>query len=178
MTLPDFVVLLGMLERSPLKEGRKRFEQMAVALRSFLAETFTVQEYEVSFFIIDEEKNARFVLPTVLNKTSIPLYNSTVTRKVYESGAAMLSNTASDVKRFSVYERMKDVPQKVLPIQKFMALPVKSDGSTYGVLWVNRRAETFEQAGPDFTQGDLDTATQILETIGPIMHRVLDQPAD
>ena len=178
MTLPDFVVLLGMLERSPLKEGQKRFEQMAVALRSFLAETFTVQEYEVSFFVIDKENNARFVLPTVLNKTSIPLYNSTVTRKVYESGAPMLSNAASEVKRFSLYERMKDVPQKVLPIQKFMALPVRSGGSAYGVLWVNRRAERFEEAGADFTQAELDKATQILETIGPILHRSLDQPGD
>jgi len=172
MTAKEFGDLLGIIEKSSPAEGSERFEKLAVELRNYLAESFGAKDHEISLIIVDSRKFANFVLPKPIAKTGLPLRNSKVTRKVYDENQPLLSNDMTDVERNPLFEKMKDTKEeKVLPIQKCMVLPLKDIEKSIGVVWVNRRAESLEAAGPDFTNKDLEWAAQVLRVAGPYLNR-------
>ncbi|MEW6363742.1 MAG: GAF domain-containing protein [Acidobacteriota bacterium] len=171
MTIREFSELLKIMEKEPLTHS-ERFEKILMGLRTFVSDSLGVEEYEISLFIVDKSGFAHFALPKSMQKSGFPLRKSKVTKKVFDTGAPVVTNEAAGVERYSIYEQMKDTPDKVMPIQKFMAVPLKDAEKTFGVIWINRRAETFEKAGPGFTSADLGKALTIAETVAPYLSRL------
>lgn len=151
-----------------------KFKNILYALRDFFTGEFNCREYEISLMLKDKDDIVHFVLPKKLYEkgNSFPVSKSKVTRKVIEFNKSILNNDTRDTDRLAVYERLRDAEKDILPIQKFMAVPLCYNDEPFGALWVNRRAESFDKAGPDFTQTDIDKVIHYLKYIAPHLFRL------
>jgi len=172
MNSDEFKNVLSHLAHDSNVEKAERFNRLIILLRNYLAKVFTLETYEVSLFMKDERDFVEFLLPEKMRRVSniFPLRKSKVTRRVFTRGIPVLSNAAAEVDRFDTYERYRDTPKASLPIQKFMALPIIHEDSTFGALWINRRAKTMDQAGADFNEQDQQTAMEILSIAAPFLY--------
>jgi len=133
-----------------------------------VAKLFGVSQSEVG--LLELRGNwLRFLHPTELSTAGdIHLTSSAVAAHTAQTGKAELFNKFMDVSHLSVFELIKlDQESRNQPIQKLMSAPiVTTQGKTWGVLQVSRKAASVELAGADFTPDDLGKLQLIAASIG------------
>lgn len=155
-------------------DSEEKFKNAIITIRDFMSNEFYCKEYEVSLMLKDEDDQVHFVLPITLFEkgNTFPLQTSKITRKIIEMEKSILENDTRDTLRLSMYERLKDAGKESMPIQKFIAVPVSYNDIIFGAIWVNRRAKKLEEAGPDFSQTDLDKLNHYMRFIAPLLYKL------
>ncbi len=174
MSLKLLVKRLQEINDQALDEPNEKFKKVLFIVRDFLVSAVGCKEYEISIMLKDRDDQVHFVLPIRMfgKGNSFPIHKSRITKRVIEQNKPILNNDTRETERLAMYERLKDAEKEILPIQKFIAVPLVFNDVPFGAMWINRRAVSFEKAGPDFNQQDIDKVNHYLRFISPHLFKL------
>jgi hypothetical protein len=153
-----------------------RPEVTAGSVCAHLAHSFQVQPTEVALLRLEDEV-LRFPFPRELVHIGcIPLNGPAVAARTARSQRAELLNNFFATPHWSVFENVRlheDKDKARMPIQKLMSVPIiGTDEIVLGVVQISRKAATREEAGPDFSFGDLQRLKLAAAEIARVMLQV------
>lgn len=152
------------------------FARAVKTIASFLAKRFAVTEAEIALLLLRPNRQVlRFAHPLehFKGQTNVfPVNSPGVATNVVRSGRGMISNDMSRVSRLEIYEWIPTGGGKPKEIQKMIAAPLTlSGGEVIGVVEVSRKGKSPEEAGSNFTPGELTELTQIGAAVAPWIRR-------
>ena len=137
-----------------------------------LAKAFKVSEDEVAIFSFDPRFEVlRFAWPAHLRSTGIiPLASkSSLVARTVKNRRGYIDNLFHKSAHTFIFEAVA-APQakanKPQPIQKILSTPMMVDSVIAGVIQVSRKGATPQDAGPDFTQAELEALNQVALVVG------------
>ncbi len=153
MTVEEFCTELA----ARLAAAREPAARLELAARE-IGEFFGVQPHEVAFFTVDARQNTiLFRWPQSLAAAAhIPLraVNSLVA-KTANKRRSTIDNAFAASRHLFMFEHLLADKEERVPMQKVMSVPVVTGDAVQGVIQVTRKGATPEEAGADFTPGDL-----------------------
>jgi len=149
-----------------------RWLEAVAAVAGYAAQQFKVTEREVAILLrTDDGRMLKFVYPLALagGPNTFPIGAPSVAGEVVKSGRGMVNNALPQTKHMAFYEKVRLEGPKTGPIQKMIAAPIRGTGLALGAIEVSRKGEDLASAGPDFTQQDLATLTEIATAVAPYL---------
>jgi len=142
-------------------------DERMVFVAGAIAKGFGIEVADVAFFQHDSgQRQLSFIWPVALSRSgSIPSSSrdALVARCVRER-RGLIDNRFAQTRHVGIFEQVT-LPSaeglRRLPVQKILSAPIVLGGEVVGAIQVCRKAETLEQAGPDFSIHD----QQLLEAI-------------
>ena len=137
----------------------------------FAAQQFTCKLDEVAILLLaSDERSLRFVAPRkFVDLGTIPLTKrDSIAVGVFSRKMGEFSNTIPMVKHVSFFESVK-LRDRVVPIQKLVAVPILLGSRALGVAQISRKGDTAAEAGPDFAASDVRKAQEIFEAIAGLL---------
>jgi GAF domain-containing protein len=140
-----------------------------------ISKAFGVQAHEVAILgLTSDGRSLRFLAPNnlrVIGQIPLSSTSSLAARTVREKRPEII-NHFSVVPHASVFEAVPITEsERGEPIQKIMSAPIVSAGNVIGVIQVSRKANAAAEAGPDFTQPELQELKVISDTLAPFVLR-------
>ena len=140
-----------------------------------ISKTFGVQAHEVAILAMTSDgRSLRFLAPSNLRVIGqIPLSSTTsLAARTFRDRRPEIINHFAVVPHASVFEGVPITEaERGEPIQKIMSAPILSAGDVIGVIQVSRKANAAAEAGPDFTQPELQELKVISDTLAPFVLR-------
>jgi hypothetical protein len=143
----------------------------AASLATFsekLAAIFGVKSDEVAILAVTGKgKHLSFLVPQKLKAVgSIPLNSTTalVARTARERRPDIMNQFAGS-RHASVFEGVPLGRGEGKLIQKIMSVPIISGKDVVGVVQISRKGRTHQEAGVDFSSGDLRTLQELIPTL-------------
>jgi hypothetical protein len=126
--------------------------------------------------VVAEGKSLRFLYPRVMYESgaTFPVTNSSIAGSAVMMQRINFNNQASSTKHLLFFEKLNTGVRPPLPIHKMATVPVTSNGKVFGVVQLSRRAETFDEAGNDFSAEDITRIQEPLMLIGALLEDHVD----
>ena len=147
-----------------------------------IARKFQVRLHEVALLRV-EGSFLRFTFPPELSWAgTVPLSSSALAARTARNRRAELSNVFALEPHWRLFERVHlrcagGKPPRA--IQKILSVPaIGSSNEVTGVIQVSRKADTHDQAGPDFQTADLVSLQQIAAEIADLLPLLPTSEAD
>jgi hypothetical protein len=125
---------------------------------------YGLRSHEVGLFTVNHRKREiSFLLPEGMAKTGhIPLnaVHSLVARTANDLTPS-LDNSFATTRHLFMFEHMLAEKSTRITVQRIMSVPIVTDERATGVIQVGRKGATPTEAGPDFTEKDLDDLVRI-----------------
>lgn len=157
-------VLLETLSRSGEPLDTEQLGQVALTL----ARAFGVDADEVAVLAVDpNQRIMRFIIPEKLATIgTIPLSSTQAlaARTARERRAEVLNNFAA-ARHATVFEGVSLGRREGQLIHKLMSAPILDGANVAGVVQISRKGKSATNAGPDFTQKDLNMLTSLAPTL-------------
>lgn len=138
-------------------------EKLMAACKAF-ERIFSVRPFEVALFGYDsDEAMLSFIWPPELKQAgTIPLnaHNSLVAMTATTKSGS-INNSFATTAHLRVFESVRQKGDDLTPIQKIISVPMINKGILIGVIQINRRGETVESTGPDFTDAQLKILSEL-----------------
>lgn len=133
----------------------KRAEMTACEIALF----FEVQEHEIGLFQINPISHMAVLRAplSIGNPATIPIQSiasSQLVSTVREQRGS-IDNNFSRTPHLHMVERTLAEREQRVPVQKIMSAPIAAEGEVRWVIQVTRKGKTRDEAGADFTEGDL-----------------------
>ena len=173
--------IVNVLDKMPPPQSEDEREERLIEGLQLLAygigHYFSLRHDEVAIQVVSNDRDSlRFVIPQKLYRNTFPVDGQSIAGSTVVMKKIMCHNRMVRIKRLSFYEKIKTVGVKPLAIQKMATIPVEFGDEVVGVIQLSRRAETLEEAGPDFKEADLD---HIKPFLGSIAQLIIDcRPSD
>ena len=173
-------VLEGLVRDAPGVPRRRVLNQAVTHIGAYLAKEFRVSDDEVGILLLTEGGSLlRFVYPRELSLDKLsffPVTAPSVAARVLRARRGHVYNRAPEVPHLHVYERIPLRTRFPRPIQKMIAVPLFLDEDrVLGVLEVSRKAESPEEAGPDFTEAEVLKLTDFGRLLASHLERILPE---
>jgi hypothetical protein len=142
------------------------------SLAKTVAKLFDVAQDEVAILgLSPKHKNLKFVIPEKLAAIgSIPLSSATaLAARTARERRPEIANNFSTARHATVFEGVPLGREPGEMIQKIMSAPILEGPRVRGVVQISRKGRSPGDAGPDFTQKDLQT----LISLSPFLSRFL-----
>ena len=169
--------LIAILTAMASKKGEidnplELFLDMAERIVKSVSIEFAAKSDEVAILLLtSDQKHLRFAAPRKFaDLGTIPISKRdsiAVNVLARKSGEAM--NNVPMVKHVSFFESVKIRDRPAVPIQKMITVPILLRGEVVGVAQVSRKGDSAAEAGPDFTQSDVDKAQDLFSKISPYL---------
>jgi hypothetical protein len=148
------------------------FLDMAERIVKSVSIEFGARNDEVAILVLtSDQRHLRFAAPRKFaDLGTIPISKRdsiAVNVLARKSGEAM--NNVPMVKHVSFFESVKIRDRPAVPIQKMITVPILLRGEVVGVAQVSRKGDSAAEAGPDFTQSDVDKAQDLFSKISPYL---------
>jgi len=148
------------------------FLDMAERIVKSVSIEFGAKNDEVAILVLtSDQKHLRFAAPRKFaDLGTIPISKRdsiAVNVLAHKSGEAM--NNVPMVRHVSFFESVKIRDRPAVPIQKMITVPILLRGEVVGVAQVSRKGDSAAEAGPDFTQSDVDKAQDLFSRISPYL---------
>ncbi len=119
-------------------------------------------------------RHLHFLVPVALKNVGfIPLTsNSALAARTVRESRPEINNSFSAVRHASVFEGVKTATTSGESIQKIVSAPILCDGKVVGVMQISRKGTSANNAGPDFTAGELGKVLAICRPLGKIVMRL------
>jgi hypothetical protein len=105
---------------------------------------------------------------------TFPVTNSSIAGSAVMMQRINFNNQASSTKHLLFFEKLNTGVRPPLPIHKMATVPVTSNGKVFGVVQLSRRAETFDEAGNDFSAEDITRIQEPLMLLGALLEDHVD----
>ena len=162
-----------------LPESPERFNRVIEAIAGTLMGEFSLNDTEIAIFLSNREKNfLSFAYPPYLVDAGIIPVNSSdaVVSQIFRTGRPLIENNFLQQKHLSIFETVKAPGKTIHPICKIMGVVLGEEEERVGVIEVSRRSQSFYEAGPDFTPGNLEKLKEISREIAPYFVKLI--PSD
>ncbi len=146
----------------------EKFLKFLDILSEFLQDIFKVEDDEVSILITDKkEEILSFVKPDYLRGAGIIPMSSQDSFAVQSliTAKAKVVNHLKKKRPSSIFELVKNPDKPNYPVQKLMIVPLLLKGKKLGVIEIMKKAMSWNEAGPDFTEEDLKVLVDIVKEI-------------
>jgi len=172
--------LLDILQAMAENKGRtdnplELFLDMSERVVKYVAAAFGAKTDEVAIlFLTSDSRHLRFVAPRKFAELgTIPVTKrDSIAVNIFGRKTGEAMNNVPMVKHVAFFESVK-LRDRAVPIQKMITVPIIHDGKAIGVAQVSRKGETAPEAGPDFSQADVQKAQAILESVTPVLVQAL-----
>ncbi len=148
------------------------------ALCTVIARIFGIGTEEVGLLRV-YGLSLEFVYPFALKSAGrIPLSTSAVAAQIATSKKPEIFNNFAAVSHNSVFElvplgRVSTKTADFKHIQKMIAAPIPdSKHKSIGVIEISRKGRTRDEAGPDFTEADLQDLDKIAQKLSPMFEKL------
>ncbi len=150
------------------EEGKKeeKFLKFLDLYSELLQDIFKVEDDEVSILITDKkEEILTFVKPDYLRDAGIIPMTSQDSFAVQSltTAKAKVVNHLKKKRPSSIFELVKNPNKPNYPVQKLMIVPLLLKGKKLGVIEIMKKAMSWNEAGPDFTEEDLKILVDIVK---------------
>jgi hypothetical protein len=159
-------------KKGEIGDPQELFLDMAERIVKSVSIEFGAKNDEVAILVLtSDQKHLRFAAPRKFaDLGTIPISKRdsiAVNVLARKSGEAM--NNVPMVKHVSFFESVKIRDRPAVPIQKMITVPILLRGEVVGVAQVSRKGDSAAEAGPDFTQSDVDKAQDLFSKISPYL---------
>ena len=169
--------LIAILTAMASKKGEigdplELFLDMAERIVKSVAGEFGAKTDEVAILVLtSDQKHLRFAAPRKFaDLGTIPISKrDSIAVNVLARKAGEAMNNVPMVRHVSFFESVKIRDRPAVPIQKMITVPILLRGEVVGVAQVSRKGDSAAEAGPDFTQSDVDKAQDLFSRISPYL---------
>jgi hypothetical protein len=154
-------------QRDKVPDVRELLLDMAERVVKAVSQQFACKQDEVAILLLSSDgRHLRFVAPRrFADLGSIPLTKrDSIAVSVLARRTPEVMNNVPMVRHVAFFESIK-LRDKPAPIQKMVTVPILLRGQPIGVAQVSRKGETAREAGPDFTQADMQRTQEIFDGI-------------
>ena len=148
------------------------FLDMAERIVKSVSIEFGAKNDEVAILVLtSDQMHLRFAAPRKFaDLGTIPISKrDSIAVNVLARKAGEAMNNVPMVKHVSFFESVKIRDRPAVPIQKMITVPILLRGEVVGVAQVSRKGDSAAEAGPDFTQSDVDKAQDLFSRISPYL---------
>jgi hypothetical protein len=148
------------------------FLDMAERIVKSVSIEFGAKNDEVAILVLtSDQKHLRFAAPRKFaDLGTIPISKrDSIAVNVLARKAGEAMNNVPTVRHVSFFESVKIRDRPAVPIQKMITVPILLRGEVVGVAQVSRKGDSAAEAGPDFTQSDVDKAQDLFSRISPYL---------
>ncbi|PYQ05820.1 MAG: hypothetical protein DMF83_14210 [Acidobacteria bacterium] len=148
------------------------FLDMAERIVKSVSIEFGAKNDEVAILVLtSDQKHLRFAAPRKFaDLGTIPISKrDSIAVNVLARKAGEAMNNVPMVRHVSFFESVKIRDRPAVPIQKMITVPILLRGEVVGVAQVSRKGDSAAEAGPDFTQSDVDKAQDLFSRISPYL---------
>jgi len=148
------------------------FLDMAERIVKSVSIEFGAKNDEVAILVLtSDQKHLRFAAPRKFaDLGTIPISKrDSIAVNVLARRAGEAMNNVPMVRHVSFFESVKIRDRPAVPIQKMITVPILLRGEVVGVAQVSRKGDSAAEAGPDFTQSDVDKAQDLFSRISPYL---------
>ena len=169
-------ILTAMAEsRSKAESPRDLFLDMCQRVVKYIAGVYGGKIDEVALlFLTSDGKHLRFAAPRkFFDLGTIPITKrDSIAVTIFGRKTGEAINNVPMVKHVAFFESVK-LRDRAVPIQKMITVPILHEGKAIGVAQVSRKGENASEAGPDFSQADVQKAQSIFELVTPVLVQAL-----
>jgi hypothetical protein len=158
-------------QKDKVADRRELLLDMADRIVKRVSQEFSCKQDEVAILLLSQDgRHLRFVAPRRFAELgSIPVTKrDSIAVNALARKAGEVINNVPNVKHVSFFESIK-LRDRPAPIQKMVTAPMMLAGKAVGVAQVSRKGETAREAGPDFTDADLQRAQDIFDGIAQFL---------
>ncbi len=156
-------------------EPEERANEIINRVAQFLCEKFGVNDDEVSFLFVDEDRLfLRFLYPSHLKDAGLlPVkFTESLATQAFNLGLPRLVNNLPLTRHFALFEMVKTGKGSSLPVQKMIVSPIITpEGDKIGVVQILRKANRPEEV-EDFTEADLDYLSMSISKLSPYLKQL------
>lgn len=170
MLLKDVYQKLATLEdpnekREALLDGVELIAQEIAGPLGLMADEVAVQA------VVSDDSSLRFLFPRVLYQSgaTFPIGRNSIAGLAVMMQKLQINNEVSSDKHLLFFEKLNTGVRAPLPIHKMATIPIKGSDKILGVVQLSRRAETFDAAGPDFSESDVQAIREPLMLISALL---------
>jgi len=148
------------------------FLDMAERIVKSVSIEFGAKNDEVAILVLtSDQMHLRFAAPRKFaDLGTIPISKrDSIAVNVLARKAGEAMNNVPMVRHVSFFESVKIRDRPAVPIQKMITVPILLRGEVVGVAQVSRKGDSAAEAGPDFTQSDVDKAQDLFSRISPYL---------
>ncbi|PLX81380.1 MAG: hypothetical protein C0614_06700 [Desulfuromonas sp.] len=138
-----------------------------------LAEFFKVEVHEVGLFQIDSTgRFLNFVWPQhrLAHDIKIPIksFYTALVSKTARERTGSIDNAFATSRHLKMFELSLADREHCIPMQKVMTVPVFDGDKLLWVIQISRKGKALADAGPDFTEQQLDALQDVAATLAII----------
>ncbi|HET7746679.1 MAG TPA: hypothetical protein VFM29_05230 [Vicinamibacteria bacterium] len=167
--LEILAAMAGARERAD--NPRELFLDMCERVVKYAAGAFGARTDEVAMlFLTSDEKHLRFAAPRrFADLGTIPVTKrDSIAVNIFGKKVGEAMNNVPMVKHVAFFESVK-LRDRAVPIQKMITVPILNGEDAVGVAQISRKGETAAEAGPDFSQADVNRAQELFEAVAPYL---------
>jgi len=158
-------------KKAEVSDQRELFSDVAERIVKHVSASFAAKGDEVAILILTADgRHLRFAAPRKLaDLGTIPVTKrDSIAVNVLTKQAGEVMNNVPLVRHVAFFESVK-LREKAVPIQKMITVPIFLKKDVIGVAQISRKGETPAEAGPDFTQSDLNKAQELFQAVAPYL---------
>lgn len=177
--MKDINELILKLKIELAKKSKEEGFTLAIdSIAAFYMENYHVTANEVGILLTNKEKTMlSFAHPSYLvDSGMIPTKaGEAIASRVYSSGRGFMDNNLQLQRHLFIFESIRTPENKIIPIWKMISAKIGFESVSLGVIEISRRAEKFQDAGPDFTFDDLQFLEESIKKVSPILMGVMPE---
>jgi len=158
-------------KKSEMENPRELFLDMAERIVKAVGPMFGCSGDEVAILMVTSDaKHLRFAAPRKFaDLGTIPVTKrDSIAVNILGRMTGEAMNNVPMVKHVAFFESVK-LKEKAVPIQKMITVPILHSGEAVGVAQISRKGESPRDAGPDFTQADVEKAEEFFKGVAPYL---------
>jgi hypothetical protein len=137
-----------------------------------IARYFGGQAHEIGFFQV--ELNSRLAYfrwpPSQIGMTfSLNAFASSLVTTTARQRQGVINNSFASTPHLHMFENTLADREQRIPIQKIMSAPAVDGELLRWIIQMTRKGKTIDEAGPDFTETELNHLQQIAVAIAPLL---------
>jgi len=169
----DLHELLGAMasKRAEVANPLELFLDMAERVVKKVSAEFGTRTDEVAILILTSDGgHLRFAAPRKFAELgTIPVTKrDSIAVRIFIGRVGEAINNVPMVKHVAFFESVK-LRDRVMPIQKMIAVPILHGEEAVGVAQISRKGETPGEAGPDFTPAAVKKAEDFFRAVAPYL---------
>lgn len=158
-----------------IPDPKLKFQVVLQEIAQFYVSNFHVQPYEVAIFFCNKDKSfLKFVYPDYMVDSGMIPVNSdeALAALLFQEGRTLKENNLQSQKHLAVFQSIKVPNEGILPIWKMIGSLLSYEEEKLGVIEISRRGVERVDAGPDFTDEDLQFLQATVKKFGPFIKAI------